>query len=375
MASHRILFLSPSMQGKGGVTEFCRMLVANLGPDFQVDHLTVANRPGVRSPLKRAGHFVGDYFRLRKKLKESPWYSLCHLNPSFRILALLRDGMYMRLIHKTYPGRILVTFHGWDGRLFAKIARNALLRALLKNTVGRARMILVLSERFKSQLVEMGYPPGQIEVITTMYEGPFADRAAGDEGRGNKANLVFVSRFIRCKGARIAAETVKLLKEGGHEDIHAILAGDGDEWEAVRDFVGRNGLEGHIGMPGFVRDAAKRKIFEEGDIFLFPTFCQEGCPIVLLEAMGAGMAVVSTPMGAIPEIVEQGKQGFLVEGRNPQDFCDRVQELLADREMMTKCQIQNQAEARSKYRADRVAEKIAAFYRELIREADSTPKD
>jgi len=380
MESHDILFLSPSMQGKGGVAEFCRILVANLGPEFRVDHLTVANRPGVRSPFRRAGHFVSDYFRLRKKLKGPARYSLCHLNPSFRVLALLRDAMYMRLIHRYYPGRILVTFHGWDGRLFARIARNALLRALLKNTVGRARLILVLSGKFKSQLVGLGYPAGRIQVITTMYEGPFADRTIRDEGHRDeghreKANLVFVSRFIRCKGARIAAETVKLLKEGGHEDVHAILAGDGDEWDAVRDYVRKSGLEDHIGMPGFVRDAEKRKIFEEGDIFLFPTFCQEGCPIVVLEAMGAGMAVLSTPEGAIPEIVEQGKNGFLVESQDPRDFAAKVDGMLEDRASMAKMQLQNQAEARSKYRADRVAQKIQSFYRELIREADSALRD
>lgn len=364
MASHRILFLSPSMQGKGGVVEFCRMLVANLGSDFEVDHLTVANRPGVRSPLKRVGHFFGDYFRLRKKLKGSQ-YSLCHLNPSFRILALLRDGIYLRLIHRFYPGRILVTFHGWDGRLFEKITKNSFLRAFLKNTIGKARMILVLSGKFKSQLEEMGYPPEKINVITTMYEGNFSDRTRGDEGSRKRTNLVFVSRFIRCKGALIAAETVKLLVEQGYKDIFTTFAGDGPEWEGLRHFVQKNRLGDYIGMPGFVRDVEKQKIFEEGDIFLFPTYCQEGCPIVLLEAMGAGMAVVSTPMGAIPDIVKQNKNGFLVEGQNPQDFAEKIRSLLDNRELMQKFQIQNQEEAKLKYQADKVTQKIESFYHEM----------
>jgi glycosyltransferase involved in cell wall biosynthesis len=378
MSSHRILFLSPSMQGKGGVVEFCRMLVDNLGPDFQVDRLTIANRPGVRNPLRRAGHFIGDYFRLRKKLKESPRYSLCHLNPSFRILALLRDGLYLRLIHRFYPGRILVTFHGWDGRLLEKIRRIPLLRALLQNTLGKARMILVLSEKFKSQLEETGYPAGKIKVVTTMYEEHFADREdRTDQGPGERTGLVFVSRFIRCKGAHIAAETVKLLVEGGYANVHATLAGDGPEWEKVRNYVRENGLEEHIGMPGFVRGEEKRKTFEEGDIFFFPTYCQEGCPIVLLEAMGAGMAVVSTTMGAIPDIVREGNNGFLVEGegRNPQEYADRIRGLLDDRRLMQKFQLQNQEEARSKYRARMVAQKIQAFYSEVLAAAEADAEE
>jgi len=367
MTSHRILFLSPTMQGKGGVVEFCRMLVANLGPDFEVDHLVVANRPGIRNPLRRVGHFVGDYFKLRKKLKGSR-YSLCHLNPSFRILALMRDGLYLRLIHKHYPGRILVTFHGWDGRLLEKIAKNSLLRALLNNTIGKARLILVLSGKFKSQLEGLGYPPEKINVITTMYEENFADRPERDEGSGEKAELVFVSRLIRCKGAHIAAETVKKLVEAGYKTIHATFAGDGPEWEGLRNYVQKNRLEDYVGLAGFVRDEEKRKIFEEGDIFLFPTYCQEGCPIVILEAMGAGMAIVSTPMGAIPEIVEQNKNGFLVEGQNPEDFFDKISHLLDDRSLMKKMQVQNQTEAKTKYRAGAVTQKIEAFYRQMMEE-------
>jgi glycosyltransferase involved in cell wall biosynthesis len=343
------------------------MLVDNLGSDFEVDHLTVANRPGVQNPLRRAGHFFGDYARLRKKLRDSR-YSLCHLNPSFRILALVRDGLYLRLIHKFYPGRIMVIFHGWDQRLLKKIGKNRILRALLKNTIGKAKMILVLSDQFKRQLEGLGFPAEQINVITTMYEGHYADRAQGDESSTAKerTKLVFVSRFIRCKGALIAAETVKRLVEQGYEDIFATFAGDGPDEEDLRQFVQKNKLGGHVGMPGFVRDAEKRKIFEEGDIFLFPTYCQEGCPIVLLEAMGAGMAVVSTPMGAIPDIVAENKNGFLVEGQDPEDFFDKVRHLLDDRKLMQTIQAQNQEEAEKYYRADKVTQKIASFYREII---------
>lgn len=353
------------MQGKGGVVEFCRMLVANLGSDFEVDHLTVANRPGIRNPLRRVGHLFGDYFKLRKKLKGSR-YSLCHLNPSFRILALLRDGLYLRLIHRFYPGRILVIFHGWDARLLAKIKKNYLLRTLLKNTIGKARMILVLSGKFKYQLEGVGYPPEKIEVITTMYEGDFADRKKVEEGSRETTNLVFVSRFIKCKGAHIAAEAVKRLVEEGHEDIHATFAGDGPEFEGIRNYIEQNGLSEVIRMPGFVRDAEKQKILEEGDIFLFPTYCQEGCPIVLLESMGAGMAVVSTRMGAIPDIVEHNKNGFLVESQDPGDFCAKVKELLENPGLLRRFQQQNKEEAEEKYRASAVTQKIESLYHEIM---------
>jgi glycosyltransferase involved in cell wall biosynthesis len=371
MNPHRILFLAPSLEGKGGVVEFCRMLVSNLGPDFAADHLTIANRPGVRNPLRRVGHFCGDYIQLGKKLKGAR-YSLVHVNPSFRSLALLRDGMFIRRIHRHFPGRILVTFHGWDRRLLERIRKNFLLRALLKNTIGKASMILVLSETFKSQLETLGFSPDRIKAITTMYQGDFADRNDEvEDATGSKTNLVFLSRFIRCKGTHVAAEAVKILVEQGHSNIYATIAGDGPEREGIRDFIRKNRLEGFIGMTGFIEGEEKKKILEQGDIFLFPTYCQEGCPIVLLEAMGAGMAVVSTPMGAIPDIVANGKNGFLVEGQNPQDFAEKIRDLLEDRPLLRKFKIQNQEEAKNKYTASVVTRRIELFYCKLMGESPS----
>jgi len=190
-----------------------------------------------------------------------------------------------------------------------------------------------------------------------------------------KINVVFVSRFIRCKGAHIAAETIRLLVEQGLRNISAVFAGDGPEWKGVRDYIRKNDLDAHIQLLGFVKGEKKRKMMEQGDIFLFPTFCQEGCPIVLLEAMGAGMAVVSTPAGAIPEIVEQNKNGFLVDSQNPEDFASKIAELLGDNEKIQKIKYQNQEEAESKYRAQIVTKKIEFLYRESLEETAAALKD
>ena len=233
----------------------------------------------------------------------------------------------------------------------------------------------MLSEKFKSQLESIGCPPEKITVITTMYEGHFADRKKADALGKEKINVVFVSRFIRCKGAHIAAETIRLLVEQGLRNISAVFAGDGPEWKGVRDYIRKNDLDAHIQLLGFVKGEKKRKMMEQGDIFLFPTFCQEGCPIVLLEAMGAGMAVVSTPAGAIPEIVEQNKNGFLVDSQNPEDFASKIAELLGDNEKIQKIKYQNQEEAESKYRAQIVTKKIEFLYRESLEETAAALKD
>jgi len=137
-----------------------------------------------------------------------------------------------------------------------------------------------------------------------------------------------MSRLVESKGVYIAAEVARLLVAAGLTHFKLIVAGNGPEYKGVRDYISRYGLEDYIETPGYVTGINKQEILRGSNIFLFPTYYGEGCPIVVLEAMGAGLAVVSTPVAGIPDIVEHGKNGFLIDSRNPQDFYKAVKTLI-----------------------------------------------
>ncbi|UCE40728.1 MAG: glycosyltransferase family 4 protein [Candidatus Aminicenantes bacterium] len=365
MSPQKVLFLSPSMQGKGGVVDFCQMLIENLDPSFEVDHFIVANRPGNRNVLKRLNYLLGDFLKLRKRLK-SHRYSLVHLNPSFKILAMIRDGLYMMLINRFYPQRILVIFHGWDSRLAAKMTKNPFYRTLVNKTYKKAAMILVLASEFKHQLEKMDFCPERIKVITTMYQGNFEKKKNDGTGTNSRIYLLFISRFVEAKGIYIAAQVVKLLVDHGYKDFYFFFAGDGPEYDGLKNYVEKNRLEDYVRMTGFITGEEKRNILEGSDILLFPTHYGEGCPVVLLEAMGAGLAVISTPIAAIPEIVENNKNGFIIDSMDPKDFFEAARNLLEDKELLKKFQDQNREKAKKNYEASVVTRKIETLYTAVI---------
>jgi glycosyltransferase involved in cell wall biosynthesis len=88
-------------------------------------------------------------------------------------------------------------------------------------------------------------------------------------------------------------------------------------------------------LPGIVTGEQKNKLVLEADIFALPSY-NEGLPIALLEAMAAGMAIITTPVGGIPEVITDGDNGFLVAPGNISDLAEKLTILVNNQELRQK---------------------------------------
>jgi glycosyltransferase involved in cell wall biosynthesis len=366
MSPFDILLISPSLEGVGGVSVFAQMLMDHIGPEFRVEHFTVANRPGNRRVLKQLLFFYKDAKHLKKKLEEKT-YDVIHLNPSFRPLALPRDTYYLSRISKFKTAKTLVMFHGWDEAMARKIARNPFFRRLFMRTYKKARLILVLCRSFRQQLLDLGMPSSKIDVVTTMYQKDRDSLAVERERGDRRVRFLFMARLLRAKGPYVAAEAVKLLVENGYTDIRFVMAGEGPEFKGLSRYIKKQALEDYVRMPGIISGEKKKKILAESDILLLPS-SSEGCPIAILEAMGAGMAVIARPVGAIPDIVESGKNGFLVESGEAHPFYEAARQLIQDKELLKRMQSENRQKAEAHYEVKAVVKEIESLYRSVAHE-------
>jgi glycosyltransferase involved in cell wall biosynthesis len=360
----------PSLKDKGGVVSFCKLLTQNLTSSFNIDHLTIGNRPWNKSFIKQYYYFLHDSLYLKRKLRMNT-YGLVQLNPSLYIYALLRDAFYLSTVNKFHRGKTVVMFHGWNKELAEKIINSFLLRKLFQKIYGKAHLILVLCSKFKEQLVIMGIHPEKVRVITTMYEGS-QSMAQIQEGKATeKIKILFMSRLIKSKGVDIVAEVGRLLVEKGHRNFKLLIAGDGPELEGIKKYIKQNALDDYVETLGYISGEKKGEVLKESDIFLFPSH-SEGCPVAVLEAIGAGLAVVSTPVGAIPEIIQNEVNGYIIRGQNPQEFFEAVKKLIEDRELLKKMQRLNKEKAEEHYEAKVVTKKIELLYLSLMREKEGS---
>ena len=111
------------------------------------------------------------------------------------------------------------------------------------------------------------------------------------------------------------------------DQVRFLLAGDGPEMGTVRAEVARLGLEGRVLLPGFRPDG--RAVIGALDVFLM-TSEFEGLPIALLEAMALGKPVVATSVGGVPEVVMDGKEGFLLPVGGVESIASRVLQFVGD---------------------------------------------
>jgi glycosyltransferase involved in cell wall biosynthesis len=93
------------------------------------------------------------------------------------------------------------------------------------------------------------------------------------------------------------------------------------------NYADRIGVKDSIIFTGYYPDNKLPKLYQAADVFAFSTF-YEHHPFAVLEALSTGLPVVTTNVGGIPETIESGKNGFLVEPFNPEQFADRILYLL-----------------------------------------------
>lgn len=219
----------------------------------------------------------------------------------------------------------------------------------------RDAWVIHLGERLVAELESL-VPRDRVLVVPN----GIAERSVPDRGdRTGCPRLLYLSTMIESKGPLVLVEALGLLRARGIE-FEATFAGaelDDGCLARFRDEVHRLGLERQVRYVGPAYGEAKHRLFDEHDVFVFPTL-NEAFGIVALEAMQAGLPVVATCEGALPDIVEHGETGLLVPPRDPAALASCLTELLSDRGM------QRRMGARGKERqAQRYT--LAAFERNL----------
>lgn len=358
--NYKVLILSKDITNTGGVVNFINMFAGHLAADIHKHHFFISKKKRFFQiqPLV----FFFDAFKLYTLIRRND-FDIIHINPSFNLKSIVRDSFFLFLLHMWgYSRKTFIFFHGWDIDFSNTFAGNAFLRTCFGQLYDKAQHTVVLSHQFKQILLDIGLHSDRITVLSTMFDGSLINRPTGDRHAG--FTLLFLSRFIQEKGVlELIAAFQKIRCK--YPQARLILAGDGPAMKDVTEQVKERGLEGDVAIPGYVRDREKADLFSQADIFVLPTRHGEGCPVSLLEAMAAGLAVVTTPVGGVPEIIKDGVNGILLQDTQPETVAAAIDTLLADHEFQISAKTTNSRQAWENYEAKVVTQKIEAIYREI----------
>jgi glycosyltransferase involved in cell wall biosynthesis len=172
-----------------------------------------------------------------------------------------------------------------------------------------------------------------------------------------------VGRLSPEKGFDLLLEAVAgLIAEG--KDVRLAFLGEGGLRGQLEERAGELGLEGRILMPGYVRNA--RDYLHLFGVFAMPSLT-EGLPIVLLEAMQAGAPIVASRVGAIPDVLAEGRAGLLIEPGSAESLKQAISEVMRDPAAAKQRMREAGERVRERYSSRAMTEKYLEIYRRVIK--------
>ena len=134
-----------------------------------------------------------------------------------------------------------------------------------------------------------------------------------------------------------------------------IVIGEGEERAQLEEMIKSRSLDKKIFLVGAIKDSYK--LLPAFDIFVLPSV-KEGFPFALLEAMSAKLPVIATQVGAVPEIIQNGKNGFLVQASSPGAIAGKIKELLASDHLYQEFSIQGHQTVLFNFTEDKMVKEI-----------------
>lgn len=195
--------------------------------------------------------------------------------------------------------------------------------------------------------------PSQLPVVTT---------------QPGRFTVLYLGNLVREKGVFVILEAIPLVRARCPE-VRFVFAGawwsEKDRAEAER-LVRERGLSSCTEFTGNVSGATKWETVCRGDVLAFPTFYRyEALPLVLLEAMGVGLPLITTRRGAIPEIVEEGVNGLFVAEQDARDLAEKIVMLANDPILRARMSEANKQKYANYYTIEHYGQRMGAVFDEL----------
>ena len=237
--------------------------------------------------------------------------------------------------------------------------------SLFVRSLSKMDHIIGLSQIDRRLLLSLGIPNEKISVITNGIDPDKFKRRRAFVQKNEKLKILCVARFARNKNYELLIEVLSQLRKS--VDFQAIFVGDFDTREyfaKILSLIRAKGLESYVQIALGLDDAALTDCYLSSDIFVLASF-METLPLVILEAMYAGLPIVATRVGGIPEIVKDGVNGFLVPPNDSEELFQKCFQLLKDEKLRTRIRNANLSAA-SKYTWDKIASSTIDLYKRLL---------
>ncbi|MBD2197358.1 MULTISPECIES: glycosyltransferase family 4 protein [Calothrix] len=317
----KILMLGESLDRQGGIVSVEKLIMKHNYSDIEISHLsTLPNGSTIEKLLVFFQALLRLFWQLIKQEADVVHIHVSERGSAFRqsITTMIAWIMRKPVILHTHSA----DFHVFYSNL-PKMIQLGLSWIFRKST-----RFIVLSDSWKKFYIEnLALNPEQVVILPNPVKLPVE---ISQRVNSQKVNFLFLGRIGERKGAFDLIAAFADIPEEKKQNAQLIIAGDG-EGQKARDLVKQLNLSEYITILDWVDEQQRDELLTKSDVFVLPSY-NEGLPMALLEAMSWGLATIATPVGGIPELVIDRKNGLLVQPGNIHELSTTMQLLIADRE-------------------------------------------
>lgn len=361
----RVLMGVPAPRAVGGGPALhLPMLVEDLGRNGRVEVVTMPyGRWAEGEPfLLKIWHQFVDLLRYPFRVRAAD-PDLIHLNTALDRRALLRDCTFVFLT-RLMRRRILLKWHGSDPELLTDAGGpwHRFVRFLLRSIDG----LCLLSQQEREEVERSSPVPRCFVVKNSIDPGRYTARVDLHARLGLAAGtplLLFISRLVPTKGLEDVLRAVPPIV--ARHAAHLLVVGDGPSRRPAEALAAALGLQDAVHFLGTVPESEALHFYNGADILVFPSFHNEGFPMVLFQSAVAGLGIVTTRLRAAIDHLREPENCLFVEPGAPDAITVALERLLTDRELLQRMRANNRLLAR---RFDRtiVAEEFAQVYAQIL---------
>ena len=354
--SLQLLYLSSLPPPAGGISTWTRTLLdrgLSGGTRLRLVDTSVGGDRGVfvrgslAYELRRTLRILRDF--AKELVQRRP--DLLHINSAVASPGLYRDWLCARLAARLgvtvvvhYHGRVLPDAGGW---LRAKVRRDL---------AQRAQLNLALDRESELRLGELAAGRSRVTTLPNFFdEHELPRRPCPRRGETERLKALFAAGLIPAKGYRVVMAAARKAPEVDFHLYGRIYPKARAELEAA---------PGNVVCHGEVAHSELLTALQRAHVLVFPTRHAEGFPYVVCEAMAAGLPVVASPAGAIPEMVEAGSGGWIIEP-DPEALAQALERLRQDEAKRLAMGTFNQEKAFREYAFEPVSRRLLALYQEI----------
>jgi glycosyltransferase involved in cell wall biosynthesis len=250
--------------------------------------------------------------------------------------------------------------------------RRPLIRRVERAAQQRAVRVIAISHWVKQFLRKLDLAP--LDRVRVVYYGVAADHWTPGPGARERARQAFgvsghevvvgaTSRLVSGKGHETL---LRALATNRAESLRLLVAGDGPTRPKLEAMTAHLGLSDRVRFVGFLDDV--RWLLHASDLFVFPTLAtlSEGFGLAALEAQAAGLPVVASRTASLPEVIEDGGSGILIDPGSVDELARAIRDLGRGSARRRAMGLAGQDRARRLFSLDSMVDKTLEVYREVL---------